>query len=293
MTRRRDIERQRHSLTEIRGIMNAMKTLAYLENRKLSGVLHAQEAMIGSIETAVADFLRFYPQLIPRQTEGNTAYIVVGSERGFCGDFNRKIDETLADVLRHHAKTSPQLIAVGQKLHPLILNHNHAAMLLDGAGVLEEIPQRLEQLAILLDQLYRPRGPDRLFCLFHASEGAIEMRELLPPFLQLATEAKPSTIKPLLNLQPGDLLAGLTEHHLFALLHWILYASLLAENRQRLSHLNGAIRHLDNRNLRLTHRYNALRQEEIIEEIEVILLSYSNECFTRSFEKETNSRLVQ
>jgi F-type H+-transporting ATPase subunit gamma len=47
----------------------------------------------------------------------------------------------------------------------------------------------------------------------------------------------------------------------------------MAENRRRVSHLEGAVRHLDNETTKLTHLYNVLRQEEIIEEIEVILLN--------------------
>jgi F-type H+-transporting ATPase subunit gamma len=273
MTRRRDIERQRHSLTEIRGIMNSMKTLAYMETRKLAGFLTAQQAVIGNIETVAADFLRFHPRLLPKPEDGNTAYIVIGSERGFCGDFNQKLEETLADVLRQYVETSPRLIAVGHKLHPLIQSHDSAASLMDGAGVLEEIPPLLDRLSTLLGDLYQSQGPDRLFCLFHVSEGNIEMRELLPPFQQLHVEPQPTTIAPLLNEQPVDFLAGLTEHYLFALLHWILYTSLMTENRQRVSHLEGAVRHLDNETTKLSHLYNVLRQEEVIEEIEVILLN--------------------
>lgn len=273
MTRRRDIERQRRSLAEIRGIMNSMKTLAYMETRKLAGFLEAQQAVIENIETVAADFLHFHPRLLPGPGEGDTAYIVIGSERGFCGDFNHKLEASLGDALKRQAESSPRLIAVGSKLHPLIQAHDPDAQLVNGAGVLEEIAPLLDQLSTLLGRLYQPQGPDRLYCLFHDSEGEIETRMLLPPFQQLAPEPPPSAIAPLLNTPPGDFLAELTEHYLFALLHWILYTSLMAENRQRVSHLDGAVRHLDNRTLKLAHQYNVLRQEEIIEEIEVILLS--------------------
>jgi len=40
-------------------------------------------------------------------------------------------------------------------------------------------------------------------------------------------------------------------------------------------HLEGAVRHLDDRSSALRRKCNALRQEEIIEEIEIILLSAS------------------
>ena len=47
----------------------------------------------------------------------------------------------------------------------------------------------------------------------------------------------------------------------------------MAENERRVQHLNAAVDHLDEKSLDLQRRANALRQEEIIEEIEVILLS--------------------
>jgi F-type H+-transporting ATPase subunit gamma len=50
----------------------------------------------------------------------------------------------------------------------------------------------------------------------------------------------------------------------------------MAENLRRVRHLEGAVRHLDDKSATLQHQSNALRQEEIIEEIEVILLSASS-----------------
>ena len=47
----------------------------------------------------------------------------------------------------------------------------------------------------------------------------------------------------------------------------------MAENLRRVEHLEAAVRHLDKKAADLRRRCNALRQEEIIEEIEVILLS--------------------
>jgi F-type H+-transporting ATPase subunit gamma len=65
----------------------------------------------------------------------------------------------------------------------------------------------------------------------------------------------------------------LSDHYLFAALNEILYSSLMAENQRRVRHLDGAVDHLDARSAELARQSNARRQEEIIEEIEVILLS--------------------
>ena len=65
----------------------------------------------------------------------------------------------------------------------------------------------------------------------------------------------------------------LTEQYLFAALHEIVYTSLMQENNHRVAHLERAVRRLDEEAEDLTRKCNALRQEEIVEEIEVILLS--------------------
>jgi F-type H+-transporting ATPase subunit gamma len=80
-------------------------------------------------------------------------------------------------------------------------------------------------------------------------------------------------LPPLLDLPPRQFLLGLTEQYLYAALHAVLYQSLAAENQQRIRHLDGAVHHLEERSAALQRRIRALRQEEIIEEIEVILLN--------------------
>ena len=54
MTQRRNLEHHRHSLAEIRDIMNSMKTLAYMETRKLGSFLDAQHTVLQSIEEVAA-----------------------------------------------------------------------------------------------------------------------------------------------------------------------------------------------------------------------------------------------
>lgn len=63
------------------------------------------------------------------------------------------------------------------------------------------------------------------------------------------------------------------DEYLYATLHEVLYRALLAENRRRLVHMENALDHIEQEHATLRLRYNALRQEEITEEIEVILLS--------------------
>ena len=98
----------------------------------------------------------------------------------------------------------------------------------------------------------------------------ITQRQILPPFPeQQVREHRRFGNPPILNLEPGDFFADLTDHYLFAVLHEIFYISLMAENHSRLQHLEGAVKHLDDETVNLRRKSQIYRQEEITEEIEV------------------------
>jgi len=276
MTRLRDLERHRHSLGEIRNIMNSMKTLAYMETRKLGRYQESQRAVVDSIEDAAADLLYHFPDIRPgpagpHAAEQRCAYLLIGTERGFCGDFNHALPQRLQSLLQAQPPDHATLIAVGHKLHVLLEGDARVAACLDGASVAEEVPGVLNAVVAELSRLQETHGPTALRCLHSGADG-LEVQDLLPPFGDLA-RAPAFAYPPLLNTPPHDLLLELTGHYLFAVLHEILYASLMAENQHRITHLTGAVKHLDDQATDLTRRCNALRQEEIVEEIEVILLS--------------------
>jgi F-type H+-transporting ATPase subunit gamma len=79
-----------------------------------------------------------------------------------------------------------------------------------------------------------------------------------------------------LHLPAQEFLIELTDHYLLAALHQMLYTSLTVENHRRVMHLEGAVKHMDEESSELVQQCRTLRQEEIIEEIEVILLSSTN-----------------
>ena len=74
---------------------------------------------------------------------------------------------------------------------------------------------------------------------------------------------------------PAQFVRDLNHFHLWATLQQALYTSLYAENRQRVQHLDGAVRYLDKELATLKRAKHLARQEAIIEEIEVILMSAS------------------
>ena len=89
MSKGHDLADHLRALDDIHGVMSAMKNLAFAETRKLAQYLEDQQRLFAGMEDMLADFLRFYPQAPQGLGEARTVYLLIGSERGFCGDLHQ------------------------------------------------------------------------------------------------------------------------------------------------------------------------------------------------------------
>ena len=265
MTARRDLERRLYSLGEIREVMNSMKTLAYMETRKLARFLAIQQQQVSDIERMTADLLAHYPTLHAALVQPASGAIVIGAERGFCGDFNERL-------LRE--EPAPE-IAVGRRLGARLDLTARDVTVLEGASATEQVASVRDALAAAVAD--RPRAQGLPALVFHDKADAPPRRRgLIPSPVQISKLAQQSGHPPRLHLPPASVFAALLDQYLFAILSEALYSSLMAENQKRQQHLESAVQHLDDRREELQRRSHALRQEEIIEEIEVILLNVAD-----------------
>ncbi len=258
------------TLDEIGGIMSAMKNLALLETHKLTVFLGTQRRALASIEAAAQDFLGFYSHIYTLPDAMPQTWIVIGSERGFCGDFN----DALAQYLTVSApQAGTKLLAVGSRLETKLNQDARIAAFVKSHSVVEEVQTTLLHLIEILKEMQQLE-PKRFACIkalyYDDESGKITLRQLLP--LALSNRKPDYAYPPLLNLEPAQVLSHLTDQYLYAALHEVFYSSLIVENHMRLEHMNRAIHRLEKDVTRLRLRYNRLRQEEIIEEIEIIML---------------------
>jgi len=274
MSRRREVEEHRRKLGEIREIMNSMKSLAYMEVRKLSRFMDAQQAVVNNIHAVAEDFLGYHPAPKVAPGVGRGLYLLIGSERGFCGDFNEELLRYLDSMDGTASKEPLLVIVVGTKLHSLVQHDERLVAALDGPAVGEDVERVLTQIVDTLASLHAAQGAGPVHAVYHEGDrNEVVVASMLPPFETEAGASAGFANPPELNLPPDEFLGELTDHYLLAALQSMLYSSLMAENHRRLQHLDGAVRHLDDKTTDLSRRSNMLRQEEIIEEIEVILLS--------------------
>lgn len=274
MSSRRDIDRRLGSFGDIRDIMRAMKNLAMAEVQKLSRFVVTQRQAAASIETAAADLLNFYPEFVA--PADHTVHLVVGSERGFCGDFNEPLIQALQSMMAKTQGKPEPIIAVGRRLWDRLPAGLGPVITLEGASIAEDVEATLTRLMAAFSDIDErgsgSEGSRTLTTLYHSSEHRQVITDEFSPFRVTTHRPSPTGYPPLLNVGVRHLLPQLAEQYLFAALHGILYDSLMAENSRRLQQMNDALSRLDTRVEELTLRRNILRQEEITEEIEVIML---------------------
>lgn len=274
MTRRHEIEQQLHSMQDIREIMNSMKNLSLMETRKLSRFLSSQRRVVDSIEQAATEFLTAYPMLQTPPSTDNEVYIIIGSEQGFCGDFNQALIEAFDTLVHDKSTNNVSLVAVGMKLYSTLQDHPNLVKTLNGPTVGQEVDTVLTELIDTVSGLHGISGPPTITALHHEHENEnIEITSVLPPFQNLHNQQKQYTYPARLQLSPEHFYETLIDHYLFAALYEMFYTSLMAEHYRRVQHLEGAIDRLEQRAEELGKKRNILRQEEITEEIEVIMLS--------------------
>ncbi|HKI65253.1 MAG TPA: FoF1 ATP synthase subunit gamma [Burkholderiales bacterium] len=266
MSRRHQIEARLESYADVRAILSAMKNIALTELRKLGGRLEHQRRAMATIERAAQDFVRFYaPPGAAAQEPG--LCIAIGSERGFCGEFN----EALAEAARTRGE---RLLVVGARLAER-LGEPLAADVLPGASVAEELSAVLERVAAWLERAQRaaPSAPLRVRVLYEDPDAAAPTVRIIAPLPLPDKPPRERGCPPQLTLLPAHFFAALAEQALLMSLQGAFSLSLIAENRRRLDHMDSALRRLDETTANLARRANIYRQEEITQEIEVIMLS--------------------
>lgn len=277
MSRRVQIQRHLGVLNEISGIMGAMRNISLMETHKLARFLAHQHRVLAGIEATAADFLSHHPEFQYRSgTAASDVIVAIGSQRGFCGDFN----ESLANAIRAHwrqgdSKPSGALV-VGRRLAAKLAGEPRVTASFDGPSVVEEVQPVLERLMNALSELQTRAGRTGLLTVsvfaHREGEDKVRVRSILPA--PIAGGAAPRfSCPPLLNLAAPAFFSELARHYLWAQLHDVFYGSLMAENRRRLQHMEGAMRRMEEKAGELQRKVNALRQEEITEEIEQIMLS--------------------
>ncbi len=247
MTKRTQLKGHINTLNEIGNIMTAIKNLSLIEINKLTKFLITQERVIETNKEVGKDFLSFHPVLFERlQSSRPCIYVLIGSERGFCRNFNDNLVHCLEKISSNLSERGPKFIVVGRKLAMKMLNDERVIQIIDGPSTTEEIPENIANLIKALEQAslaikIRPH-PSYWTIIFNEINGVEIQTKIVRPFVEFTNETSQSfSLEPMLTLPPETFLFEFINHYLFSTLHYVFYKSFSAENYQRSQHLESAL----------------------------------------------------
>lgn len=255
MSSRADLRARLVLLDELSGIFRALRSFALAELHRVSSRQQAQREALAVVDQAFAPLSALLPAA---PDPARDRWILLGSVRGFCGSLN----EEVVDAWQRAGGSACPTIAVGERLAAAIPVDAQLSPVPGASGGLDASDAIDRMLAALPDD---PLPAGGLLLCAHGEAG-VAVRRLWPPQPSPTGAQYP----PLANQPLPQLAAELARHMLYHALLEALLDSIRVENRRRLQQMDNALHHLDASTDALVLRRNRLRQEAIVEEIEVM-----------------------
>lgn len=273
MSKIKDLKQHFEAMEDMRDIVTALKTLAFMETKKLSRHLADQGRAVTSIRAAAADFLSFYPLLQTDTRWSKTLLIAVGADRGFCGNFNEEIVDAIVGEVQRVGKSRLEIIAVGDRLSAKLEHRVELIESISGATFTEEAPDVLARVVELVSRQIEINQPHVLKVKLVAHQYGSDGLNIIEPLTDLKKSAAPYGSAPNLTLSPGRFFQLLLDQYFQLVFYNVFYSSLMAENTKRIMHLDSALQRLEADAIDFKRQYNQARQEEITEEIELLIMN--------------------
>jgi F-type H+-transporting ATPase subunit gamma len=263
MSQRREIEARLALYEDLAGILRAMRSFALTELHRVTRREAAQSEVVATLSATLADMAPALPALSEPPRCTGDIWLLLGSVRGFCGSFN----EDVLRAWRAAGGANSPTVAAGERL-AAGMDDNAAHFAIAGPIGALDAPAAVDRILLALGEARRfiPGEAGLMVCF--RDETAARSERLLPLSLPAAANGTPL---PLTLEAPIRVAEQVIQHFLFHTLVARLLHAVRVENHMRLAQMENALQHLDHRSEELQRRRNHLRQEEIVEEIELIL----------------------
>jgi len=280
MSKRRELARHAASLAEIGELLGAMRSLALAESRRIETYIEAQRVTGRIVRQAWSRVLADYGTGLATVPLAGRIVCAIGTERGFCGEINRRLLAHAGERFDEAGET--RWLLVGARLAEAWPDHAPQPLArLPGASVADDLLGIQAALVAALTPLLARSGDAMPELILHfVGEQGIEQRTVLP-VPEAGARLRPASHPVDINLTPAELRLALLDDYLDVAISEALLEALLHENEQRLIHMEQARRRVDEKIEDLNRRANRARQEEITEEIEIILLAGEAEVSAR------------
>ena len=201
----------------------------------------------------------------------NTLIIVVGSQKGLCGNFNTALFQFFAEHMQRVQYPSLAIIPVGKKATDYVIHHHTARI---RASFSTFTMHNVSELAHTLTNTIVQAEPAYTHVALYSNSiksffaQVPRYTNLIPLIIPDPAGQETQTKEPYTWQQhPDALLDALAEQKLEANMYQLLFESLLAEQAARFVSMDMSTRNAKNLLEVTTMQYNKLRQAKITKEL--------------------------
>lgn len=253
----REIRRRIASVKETVKITKAMYSISVAKTLKGRTLLPSAAAFLEDSRRVLQKIACLSDAPYFRSRGERAAFIVIGGEKGLCGDYNQRVFERArAELLK---KEERYLFTVGTVIRDLLAKGGMEADVEFLHSAEHPTPESAYEMAADLLTLYDDEMLDEIYLIYSAVEGnhsSVESVRLLP------FDKGDALYKQQEKLPDGATLKGVF-HYLSASLYHALVSAALAENLARVKAMPQATENGEKMIADLTAKYNKVRQETI------------------------------
>ncbi len=267
-----------NAVKQTRQITNAMYLLSTSRMKKAMQNIDFNLAYLNKLRVTIKDILSkakhndIHNHFIEQQSEGQTLFIAISSDKGLCGGFNSDVAELTAEKMSE--KNDPLLFSVGSIGTSLLSAKGlHPAYSKDSMLKVPTLDTAAE-VARAIIELYRTHEVNEAFVVYTQYENAAVQkpvcRRLLPllrrDFTDLEYEYK-YTAYPIYEPDVSAVFENLVSHYVTGFMYDVFMQSAASENCARMGAMQSATENADGMIEELSAQINAERQLAITNEI--------------------------
>ncbi len=276
----RDIKRRIGSVKSTQQITKAMKMVAAAKLRRaqerlLNARPYAQrlEELLTHI-TAQEELQSSHPLLEVREAN-KLCYVVVTSDRGFCGSFNSNVIKQAKTEIDSQSGEDVALVTVGGKGTDYYSRRDYQ-ITEKYVDIFRDLDfQHAAQISERIQNMYQAQEVDRVFAVYNSFKSAgtqiLKVTQLLPVEPQQPEENGPVSADYLYEPEAGKILDEIVPKNLNVQIWRILLESYAAEEGARMVAMDAATENAQDMIYDLTLHYNKARQAAITTEISEIV----------------------
>ncbi len=270
-----------NDLRSIVGTMKSLSTASILQYDEASkSLVSYNETIRLGLHSAIKNGLWVRP-FVPKTpiSKQKTVAIVVGSDNGLVGKFNRDIVAFAEKKLSENGipQENVTYIAVGKRINSLLMRKkSNLAESYAVSNSVKNISLIANSIMVKVDETVHDIKAERIIIFYNEKPSRTSpfkntMQTLLPFDKELfdALKKKPwaGGRLPLITIEENELISGLIKEHMVISVVTAITNSLKAEHYTRLANMQAAEKNIDETLERMNLEYQQMRQEAITNEL--------------------------